>query len=336
MPTKMFPVKSELPSHFLMRATLLCAAASSLIAQAWAIPPLAPPNTKPVPAKPALVAPSPIGPAPSETDAVFLNFASWAQRYHAAPENQKAAFVAQGVELARQRKKTLLGLFDSDPERAITWALSWRTRTFLPLELSPFIETPVAGCGDFSVLAARIVNPANGAVQVQIMRYSNINGKVFKTRVYGRRRGLTTKYNISQHGIAFDNILLLHESPVRVLEAGETTPANAVWDNAERKCPFCSALATGDKSVTAQIGNTYYVFDVPEHLKRVEEEIVRRETKVGPTEGSVCDAPLSKLIEEMKRADAKRAAGEEDETAFPPLDRRDAPFGDPPLPNSKK
>ena len=332
---KMFPVNLKLRLRFLTRATLLCASASWLATQAWAIPPLAPPLVKPPAAKPA-PALVPAAPSSAESDAVFLNFASWAQRYHTAAANQKTAFVAQGVEVARQRKKTLLALFDSDPERAITWALSWRTRASLPSELAPYLETPVAGCGDFSVLAARVVNPASGAVQVQIMRYSTIKGKVFKTRVYGRRRGLTTKYNISQHGIAFDNILLLHESPIRMLEAGESAPANAVWDNAERNCPFCGALATNDKAVAAQIGDTYYAFDTPEHLQRVEAEIVRRETKVGPTEGSVCDAPLSKLIEEMKRADAKRAAGEDDDTVSRPLDRRDAPFGDPPLANNKK
>lgn len=297
-----------------------------LAGAAHAIPPLASPG-----APPPAVAPPAV--APTTSDAVFLNFAAWVQTYRTTPENRKAALEAEGVALAQQRRQMMLALFDSDPERAMKWAMPWSTRALLPPAVAQLLEVPVAGCGAFNVLAARMVDPQSGALRVQIMRHAVVNGKIYKARVYGRKRGLTTKYNISQHGIAFDNVLLLHESPVRVLEPREAVPAGAKWGNADRKCPLCgkpaggaaSGAAGGEMAVIAQIGNTYYAFDSAEHVQRVAAQLEKMEAVVGPEEGSVCDEPLDKVIAAIKREDGKRGANEDEE---PPLDRRDKPFGD--------
>src|SRR5581483_4586682 len=65
---------------------------------------------------------------------------------------------------------------------------------------------------------------------------ATIAGITYTPHIYGRREAQLTKYNASLHGIALDDELALHESPLRVLEPGEIPGAVAA-----ESCPVSGA-----------------------------------------------------------------------------------------------
>ena len=115
------------------------------------------------------------------------------------------------------------------------------------------------------------------------------------------------------HGIAFDKVLLVHPDAMRTAEPGEVAPDGA-------KCPYCDQPIT-KAAVTAQWGGALFAFDSIEHFRKVENEIERRETVIGPKEGYPCGTPLDKIVAALKERELK-AEGDFTE------DRRDKPFGD--------
>jgi hypothetical protein len=260
-------------------------------------------QASPLPGQPFPTVPLEV-PKPTKDDPSFLAFASWTQKYRQAAKEKRTALEAEGIALAQKRRAALLQLIQNDPQHALEWAIAPKVRAALPAAVQRWLETRLSGCGDFNVLAS-FGGPTKRTL---ISRYAVFGDKPYKAFVYGRMRGLTTKYNIPLHGIALDNLLALHESPVRVLEAGETVQESAKIGNPDKKCPLCG-IEIKDPMVAAQIGATYYFFDSPEHLQRVAAKLVEKQTPIGPKAGSFCDEPLDALIEEIKEDDAKTNPG---------------------------
>jgi hypothetical protein len=84
----------------------------------------------------------------------FNQFARWTQRYlnQPSPEARKA-LEAEGQELARLRRQDMAELIPADPRRALELAIPRGLREQLPGSITPFLEEPVDGRGDFGVLA---------------------------------------------------------------------------------------------------------------------------------------------------------------------------------------
>ena len=293
--------------------------------------PNAPRNTTPRNTAPETLLPfgdAANAPAPPPDNPVFLDFAAWIQKYRLASQTQKINLVAEGLELAKKRRSALADLIQTNPKRAIEWAISSDNRALLPSEVQAQLEMPLIGCGEYAVLIAysrpnpspkttpgqgqnsapktsgNLLSPPVGSST--LIRRAIFNREtIYKAYVYGWRRGLTTKYNIPLHGITLDDLFAIDDNPARVLKKGELVPNGANIGNPDKKCPLCNADFSENTGVTAQIGDTFYFFDSQEHLQKVVEALIQAQLVIGPKFGG-CDEPLVELIKQAKQRDLSK------------------------------
>lgn len=152
----------------------------------------------------------------------FQRFDQWANRYFAAPETEKNKLIEQGVAIAGERREELRKLIERDPKRALTLAIPEKVRRTLPGEVGALLEERITAHGDLDILAAL---PEPGKQVVPVIRRAYIGGREFDAFVYGQRTAGVARKDIPLHGIAVDDLLAIHEDPVRVLEPDEAAEA---------------------------------------------------------------------------------------------------------------
>jgi uncharacterized delta-60 repeat protein len=154
-----------------------------------------------------------------ESPAVFAAFHDWTTRYLAAPPAERERLLAEGVELARERRAALAQLIRRDPRAALAAAVPMVVRQKLPAAVVAQLEDRVSGRG---AVALNAVTPAPGQTVDQLLFRSALIGRdEYTAYVYGRRDTPATVGATSIVGIAVDRALAVSESPLRVVEAGE-------------------------------------------------------------------------------------------------------------------
>ena len=146
----------------------------------------------------------------------FEKLRAWQAQYRAATD--KAALEAEGVTLAQSRRAAMTKWIERDPEFALTQAVGPDARRDLPAAVVAQLERWVEGRGGLEVVVR--CGP-NVKTSEQFTRTIRVGGEEFKAFVYGRRLGQTTRYDLPVHGVAVEDKLALHSSPVRQLEPGE-------------------------------------------------------------------------------------------------------------------
>ncbi len=145
---------------------------------------------------------------------VFQRFSTWVDDFLAGHSKEQ-----EGLPLARERRAALKDLIQKDPEKALGLSVSQNLRRQLPSKVQALLEEPIHEAGDF-YLGAICFGP-NSLSDVNFREVELSDGRRFETHVYGRRLDVASKQGMSLHGVAVDNVLALHESPLRVLEANE-------------------------------------------------------------------------------------------------------------------
>ncbi|MBL9212212.1 MAG: hypothetical protein JNL92_17260 [Opitutaceae bacterium] len=164
-------------------------------------------------------------------------FRAWTEAYRAADAARRPALAEQGVALAQARRTEMKRLIRTDPAEALRLTVPAAVRQALPAAVLAELETRHAGRGEFA-LQASTPAPDEPARFPALRRIVHVEGQTFTAWTYGRREAQTTKEGASLHGIALDGDFALHESPVRLLEAGETVPAGL-----PPACVACAQLA---------------------------------------------------------------------------------------------
>ncbi len=196
------------------------------------------PETQPtqVPGHPAASAERPLRPgearsekadtAPARAAAeAFARFDEWTTRYLVEIDPAaRSGLVADGVAAAEARRRALYALIAADPRAALRAAVPWGARRALPAEVSQWLEKPVSGIGDLSVVAALPVDGAEPGSVRPVRREIAIDGQSFDTYVVGRGAQMASRRDIAIHGIAVGDRLAWSGSPVRLLAAGEPAP----------------------------------------------------------------------------------------------------------------
>ena len=151
-------------------------------------------------------------------------FRAWTAVYRVADLGTRATLVSDGVALAKARRPEMKRLIRTDPAEALRVTVPAAVRQTLPASVLAELESRHAGRGEFALQAS---TPAPGETSgvPALRRIVALEGQTFTAWAYGRREAQTTKEGASLHGIALDGDFALHESPVRLLEAGETVPA---------------------------------------------------------------------------------------------------------------
>jgi len=193
--------------------------------------------------------------------------------------------VAHGVELAQHRRAALLELIATDPREALASSVPFSVRQELPAGITAQLEQRVSGKGDFLVLATVPQENAPGD-RPAILRRALIGQERFTAHVFGERKDQRTTTDISLHGVAIDGQLALSESPIRLLEPGESLVSGA--KNAEL---ICSVSGLGPRTVPAEgpvmaaSGNQVHWLCKGGHLEALEHKV--RAAEGGTVQGSV-------------------------------------------------
>jgi hypothetical protein len=155
-------------------------------------------------------------PEASRAVAAHTAFREWVDTFKqtAAPVPQR--FVDEGVALSQQRRQHLAGLMLTEPELALSMALSIAERRMLPAAVAANIEQWRDGRGMLHVVGA--VGDEDGALTAKpTEKFITFNGRdsVLRAGVYGFRQGLKTRDDLRIHGIELDGVFALYEFPVR-------------------------------------------------------------------------------------------------------------------------
>lgn len=164
----------------------------------------------------------------TEAEPAVAAFAEWAGRFQAASPEQRVALLVEGMALAQERRKVLAEWIRTDPARALAAAVPVVVRRGLPQEILNLLETRVSGMGELALLG---VTPKPGSTEMPdepVYRTATVDGKEYRAHTYGRRDKLNTLSQASLNGIALDGLMAVSDSPVRVLEAGETADGRSV------------------------------------------------------------------------------------------------------------
>ncbi|MBE2250149.1 MAG: PKD domain-containing protein [Myxococcus sp.] len=167
-------------------------------------------------------------PAPStgsQAVAAHAAFRGWLDAYKQTPADQQARLLEHGRALAAQRRAHLAGLMLSEPELALSMALSMAERRMLPADLATHVEQWRDGRGMLHVVGA-IGDESSGAAARSVEKFVTFDGRdtVLRAGVYGRREALKTRDGLRLHGIELDGVFALTELPTRRLR-----PEDAVF-----------------------------------------------------------------------------------------------------------
>lgn len=224
-------------------------------------------------------------------DPAFAAFDEWRKKYAAAPDAQKAALQSEGVALSQARRAAMKELIQRNPQRALELSVGAEERQGLPSEVVQNLEEFVQGRGEFGVISQTIVEtvPApdkegetRQVFKSTLRRTLTFDGRVYTAFVYGKREGLLTKTRLPFHGIAVDNVVAIHESPIWVLPAGQKPPAGATPSKSGTECPICKKKAEG--GIVGIVGSTIYYFDTERDLEKFRENLWEAEAIIGPNE----------------------------------------------------
>jgi uncharacterized delta-60 repeat protein len=212
-------------------------------------------------------------------------FDKWAAGYVAAPTPAREALAEEGLGRAQARREVLAELIKTDPRQAIAAAVPMKVRGQLPPEILAQLEERISGTGNLELLA---ITPAPGqTVAEPYAKRATIEGKTFRAYTYGRRQSQATKLETSLLGVALDGALAVSESPLRVLEEGETPAATTT---VETTCPVSGqttpvvtrAPLNLSAPTAVQVGNKVVVTCHTEHPPEYEARLIRAEDLAGP------------------------------------------------------
>jgi uncharacterized delta-60 repeat protein len=162
----------------------------------------------------------------SPSQAECLAFSHWARRYLAAPVAERKTMLAEGIATATARRVVLAKMIRENPEQALAAAVPMMVRRDLPAEVTAQIEERVSGKGSVNLLAG---TPVLGSKNVVLKtRHALVGRSEYEAFSYGRRAKLSYLPEVSVLGIALDGMLAVSDSPIRMLEAGETADGKTV------------------------------------------------------------------------------------------------------------
>lgn len=236
--------------------------------------------------------PASVGRAPAKavppTASEFTAFNAWTAQYLAATPAEQTRLVSAGLKLAGERRAALAELIRTNPEQALAAAVPMVTRAKLPAELQPVLEERVSGRGNITLVGVA-PRPGHKPAEPQF-RIAEIDGREFHAYTYGRRAQAPRVSDASIHGIAIDGFLAVAESPVRVLEPGETAAGRPV----ESICPISGIATPGAENaalstpgrVAVEADGKIYVLCHDSHLSAFAARLAAREQVQNAADGA--------------------------------------------------
>ena len=217
-------------------------------------------------------------------------FAAWTEEYLSAAPDARPALLARGRELAAARRAALLELIKTDPRSALANTPPIRIRNQLPTDIQALLEERVSGVGNVGLIYAV---PLPGSTErIPPVDIALIGGRQFEAHRYGQRKIPTGLASVSIHGIALDRHLAVSDSPVKVMEPGETytevSEDCVVTDNKQILAPG----DTPDQKSTALLGTHAYVMCCPYCITTFDAEKIEAESNAYQTPMGLADSGI--------------------------------------------
>lgn len=125
----------------------------------------------------------------------------------------------QGVELARARRTLIKAMIAEDPRAALAVTVPAALRRLMPRAVDAALEERVAGVGELIVWPQH--DRSRPASRSSRMVTARLGSREFRASTYGALAHTQSLAGVAMHGVALDGLLALHQSPFRLLEAGE-------------------------------------------------------------------------------------------------------------------
>lgn len=206
-------------------------------------------------------------PAPSMSSVEIVDridgFSNWLEGYIGAAPATRKTLESEGVELARKRRPAMTELIQLDPELAIEMSVARGLRLELSPSIRALLETPVSDRGRYDVITVCGFGEP-GSIDETLYELTG-KGQTKRVFTYGRRLDVTTKENLPFHGVELDNLLAMHESPVRRMDSTELSVNQR----------------PGVGEVAVDIGGRVLTMSAAE-ADKMEAELNRREHALGP------------------------------------------------------
>ena len=181
----------------------------------------------------------------------FPEFSGWLARWESAGPDESGELEAEGVRLARDRRRRMADLIISRPEEALAAAIPVELRQRLPRAVADLIEEPLNAMGRFSVACARPA-PGREAEALPLLRWAESGGLTYHVSTFGPALDWLSRSAVPLRGISLpseaatnfpenpgvrpDRVLALHPDPAEpvplppVGEAVAVEPAVAGCD----------------------------------------------------------------------------------------------------------
>ena len=224
---------------------------------------------------------------PASPEPAFASFDTWLTRYRQATPGERTPLLTEGLRLAAERRATLAHLIQTDPARALALALPVLARRSLPPEMLRLVEERVSGIGDISLLG---VTPAPGRpVAEPVYHSATVDGREFRAYLYGRRARAHQIRGASIQGIAIDGALAISDSPLRVLEPGETAegrPVELVCPVSGRTTPVAeNAPLNLAEPVAVEVGGKIQILCHTSHVGKLAAQLIAHEQVQNAADG---------------------------------------------------
>lgn len=235
--------------------------------------------------------------------AAIQSFADWQEKLVTTPVTPEQ--VEEGIQLAKARKTVMQSLIRSNPEQALTNAVSLKEYAALPEAVKSFVEKPFSERADLLVLPDESgLNPQNKPRFDPNQR--SIGEKTFlvfqnheqaELVRYGNRGGILSKDGIATQGIVLDGVAAIHPAALQLVKQEEadyikqTFPANA---RNTRNDALTGETIQGE-SVIALAGGQVFYFASAVNIERLNLKLAELEQQTGPKTGSQILFQLAEL-----------------------------------------
>jgi uncharacterized delta-60 repeat protein/M6 family metalloprotease-like protein len=201
----------------------------------------------------------------------------WQQR-GASPQR-----LAEGERLARLRMDCLQRMARESPLNVLRATVPFRVRYMLPAEVLALMEERIDGVGSLSVTVAR---PAAGEALENPGPFhrARFQGRSFDLITTGPIR-MGTQPRAALHGVALGKVLVLADSPVRMVEAGEriTKPVEEVCPASGKTTRLdLAALQEQAPADLIDVGDKIIKVCEPEHVTLVAAKTLAKERESQP------------------------------------------------------
>ncbi len=187
-------------------------------------------------------------------------FSDWTARYLRGDQSD----LQTGERLAMDRRNVMLHLIKTDPEKALSLAVSEQVRRELPESITKHFEKRIDGRGSLTVMVATDFEHNKRTT----LREVEVGQKRYAAFVYGWRANQMTRESIPVHGIAIDGKLALSSDPLRRLDSEEIKAAKVTGAIAtEAICGVSGKLSTSrNEEIVADAGGEILSFCSREHF----------------------------------------------------------------------